>query len=405
MRTILTLTLLLSTSPLLAAEKAAEKAPEKAEPAEPAMKLIQTVTIEKREGSRNAALDNVRVHGDFVYARAGKRLIWFRRGEDGKLTEAGRMTQGADGVVYSSMLFVGDRLYMLRLKGKYQRPRKARLLYFDVDPKTGKPTEVGGVEAPDTWPSCSYEPLQAAPDGKSIYYLAMPPRSDEEVVRFELDEDGKPTLTGTVSGKGIGSSAKPIGDSTMILSPDGKHIYTISATEHAVGVVEVGEEGKLGFVETVDLNKLVPDLNPESQKWNQTFAWPALAISPDGKQVYVNLWSYGRGHGDCVGLYNRDAETGKLSLVGKLDWPEGVKGLRLAFTQDGQAGCFGSLTGPVTYFKRDPESGKLTKVQSFPETSGPERAGPCLYDMTLDEKAGYAYFADLYGALFVFKMP
>ena len=64
----------------------------------------------------------------------------------------------------------------------------------------------------------------------------------------------------------------------------------------------------------------------------------------------------------------------------------------------------GHLTGPATHARRDPATGRMTLLVRFRKTTGAEYRGPNIYDMTLDAKTGYAYFADVYGKLFVFKL-
>ena len=377
-------------------------------PTDGAMSLVQTITIEKPEAAQNAGLRSVRVHGRFVYLhpQAHGKLLWYRRGDDGLLVEAGSMEMKLDkGVSQSGMVFVGERLYMVRL-GPGRAGRPVHVVWYQVDPETGRPTEKGLLDAKVTaFPSVSYEPLVVSPDGKQLYLLAANRAGGSKVVWFQLDASGRPSVGGQVAGEGIGFAAKLLGDTSLRISPDGRHLYTISGDDHKLAILQRGEDGSLKHVKAVDLAVVAPKPGPpDSKAWNQTFSWPGLAISPDGKFVYVNLWAYGNSQGNVIGLFRRDADSGELTFVEKLKWPAALKGFSIAFSPDGRYAYMGHLNGPAVHARRDPATGRLTPLAAFPQTSGPERRGPCIYDMTLDAKAGYAYFADVYGKLFVFKL-
>jgi hypothetical protein len=372
------------------------------------MSLVQTIEFKKPAGARNLGLTNVRVHGRFVYAhpKALSQLVWFRRGDDGKLAEAGSMPLKLDkDTSQTGMVFVRDNLYMVRLSpGPSRGQRTTQIVWLKVDPKTGKPTEKAVIDTSATSGiSVSYQPLIASADGKMLYLHAA--GGNAKVAWLNLDDEGKPTLGGSVSGDGIGDGAKLLGDTSLRISPDGKHLYAITGAQHKIGILSRAEDGSLSHVGAVDLSLVVKKPGPpESTRWNHQFSWAGLAISPDGKFVYANLWAYGGKDDNVIGLFRRDAGSGKLAFIEKLKWPDALKGFSFAISPDGRNAYFGQLTGPATHAKRDPVTGRLTLLKEFPATDGPERRGPCIYDMTLDAEAGYAYFADLYGKLFVFKL-
>ncbi|MHC4916005.1 MAG: lactonase family protein [Planctomycetota bacterium] len=373
---------------------------EKTAAPEGAMKLVQTLKFEKPQGGKNAGLRNVRVHGGFVYVhpQSHNKLFWYRRDGDGKLVEAGNLEGCSD----RGMVFVGERLYMIRrVKGK-----PPAIAWYKVDAESGRPAEAGVVDSKVGFgSSVSYDPLLASPDGKHLYLFAPNRKDGSHVAWFTIGEDGAPAFAGKVKGEGIGYAAKYLGDTSLRISPDGRHLYVVSATEHKLAILERAGDGSLKHLKAIDLSVVAAKPGPADKRgWNHQFSWPGLCVSPDGRFVYANLWSYGKNVGNCLGLFKRDAEGGDLEFVGKLKWPAALKGFSFAISPDGKSAYMGHLNGPVVHARRDPATGRMAEIAKFPATNGPERQGPCIYDATLDAAGGYVYFADVYGKLFVFKL-
>jgi sugar lactone lactonase YvrE len=187
---------------------------------------------------------------------------------------------------------------------------------------------------------CDTGSLMEAPDGKSLYLSAF---WSEAIYQVHLDSDGKPSIGAKVSGKGLRSRA--------VLSPDRNFLYALS--EKDAGWVEIKKDGTLAYAGSSPLTALEAPASLRSK---------AIAISPDGKHVYVALWTYKY---NGMGLFNRDLKTGALTFAGKLDVDRGMQGLNhIVFEADGRAGycCAGPETpgSCVGWFKRDPESGNLT---------------------------------------------
>ncbi len=147
------------------------------------------------------------------------------------------------------------------------------------------------------------------------------------------------------------------------MSPDNKHVYVALNSEGAINTYsrDAGT-GALTFVEQ--------DKDGVSGVDGLAFAW-GVAISPDGKQVYV------ASNGDnAITTFSRDAGTGALTFVGTIkDGTGGADGLGtatgVAVSPDGKSVYVGSCTdNAVAVFSRDATTGALTFVEQQKEGVG-----------------------------------
>lgn len=157
--------------------------------------------------------------------------------------------------------------------------------------------------------------------------------------------NGAATLGGKVTGKGV--------ETGLAGSPDGRFWYSVS--KEGVAVLAADKNGGLSLTSTAAL----PDVPDNSHYWR-------AIVSPDGKHLYVGMrCNYGKPGVPGLGvLYSRDAATGALNLIEKIDLEQlgGISGF--AFTADGKTLYYcGGPEAPasgVGYFVRDPATGKLT---------------------------------------------
>ena len=129
-----------------------------------------------------------------------------------------------------------------------------------------------------------------------------------------------------------------------------------------------------------DLAPLSPQRNLRSQ---------AIAVSPDGKHVYVALWTY---HYNALGLLARDEKSGALVFRRQLEVDPNMFGLNcIAFTPDGKTGFYSSGTensgACLGCFTRDPRSGLLR----FGGVAEKSKFGPD--HMAFDAATGTIYLA------------
>jgi DNA-binding beta-propeller fold protein YncE len=152
--------------------------------------------------------------------------------------------------------------------------------------------------------------LAIAPDGATLYATA---ETSDTVVRFSIGADGALTFASCVEADDLpdwGCAAEvPFLDLPLrvAVSPDGDDVYVINGSSENVSLNHLSSSlSPIGcYVEVVGSStcaQLEPLLGPKG-----------LAVSPDGKQVYVT--SVGR---DAIGWFKRNAETGALSFGGCL---------------------------------------------------------------------------------------
>lgn len=149
----------------------------------------------------------------------------------------------------------------------------------------------------------------------------------------------------------------------VAVSPDGRHVYAVGPSSNALAVFARNSgTGALSEVEVhVDGIGTVDGIAAAS----------ALAISPDGRFVYVA----GAGD-DAVASFSRDDVTGVLTfLEAKKEGGAGVEGIRyaraIAISPDGAflyAG--GQKSDAIAVFKRNTSTGWLTFVEAQREGVG-----------------------------------
>ena len=191
-----------------------------------------------------------------------------------------------------------------------------------------------------------------SPDGKHVYTAGY---DDEAIVVFS-----RSNATGALSIRKVHSNGeKGIGGirgvRSVAVSPDGKHVYAAGEKDNALAVFSRDSStGDLTFVEKVkDGVNGVDGLHSVR----------SAVVSPDGKNVYAaGYWD------DSVAVFSRDASTGALTFFevheGGYD-KSGVDGLyhavSVVVSPDGEhvyAAGYGE--NAVVVFERDTSTGALT---------------------------------------------
>ncbi len=178
---------------------------------------------------------------------------------------------------------------------------------------TGKLTFLESIHFEDESKSLNgVDALTVTPDG--LHLLATSARSNRLSV-FSIDTtNGSLNLMQTLNNNTDGVQGLDAA-SGVIVSPDGKHVYTSGGSDNAVSVFSRSlDAGTLTFVE-VHKNGVdgIDGLTGAA----------SLAISSDGNYVYVA----GR-NDNAVAAFRRDAETGKLHFVDFLkDGTDQIDGL------------------------------------------------------------------------------
>jgi hypothetical protein len=309
------------------------------------------------------------IRGDYLYL-GGPKITAFRRDEKGKLTYLGEMADVMSRVAdafpkarkFSQtkktcvVKLVGGRLYAIPQDG-------TAIAWYDIDDKTGKLTEKGLVECPPSFHAA------VSPDQKDLYLLTNPYARNVKpaLVWYHLDADGKPLMSGQATGVGLAGSDQTPYEGVLGMSPDGKFLYAISGSERAIACIERKSDGSIAYKETTSLEKSAPKTTK--------YPWAALAISGDGKWLYGQVWQYGKKEDNAFGLFERDPNSGSLTLKQTVTGDKNV----LANKRGWQTWRF--PTGPGTgyaghfdlglwTFKYDPETGSLSDAVEVKESKG-----------------------------------
>jgi 6-phosphogluconolactonase (cycloisomerase 2 family) len=212
-----------------------------------------------------------------------------------------------------------------------------------------------------------------SPDGRSLYVAAATPAS---VTSFGV-APGNGLLQqlnlgagclASVAQDGCGEARALEGASAIVVSPDNLHVYVASATAGAVTSFARQPNGSLvqlaGVAGCISSTALTGCSSAQSLGGAD-----ALAISPDGRFVYVAA-----GSADSVLVFSRDPATGRLTqLAGTagclranrtdcapvtgLDGPAAI-----VIAPDGTSLYVASSAGTLTSFQRNATSGALTQL-------------------------------------------
>lgn len=189
-----------------------------------------------------------------------------------------------------------------------------------------------------------------SPDGAHVYVASS--RDDAVAVFARNAATGALTF---VQRKKNGAAVQDSmnGARAVVVSPDGLHVYVAADPSNAIAAFS--RDAATGMLTFVEREKNLTDgvdglLGPY-----------ALAMSPDGAHLYIA--SFGD---DAVAVFARDAATGALTFVERekngLGGVEGLDGARaLAVSPDGaQVYVAGSLGRALVVFARDSGTGSLT---------------------------------------------
>ena len=148
------------------------------------------------------------------------------------------------------------------------------------------------------------------------------------------------------------------GASSIVLSPDGRHVYVSSIDDSAISVFHRNEFfGRLTFIEAHfdDIGGVDGLRRPL-----------AIAVSPDGRNVYI-----ADSGDDALAVFERDPATGALSfLEAQRNGEGGVRGLQfaqaVAVSPEGRhVYTAAARDDALALFNRDPDTGRLTFVDAY----------------------------------------
>ena len=189
-----------------------------------------------------------------------------------------------------------------------------------------------------------------SPDGNNVYAAGT---FDDALVVF-----GRDTITGRLTfieslKDGQGDIEGLVGVRSLVVSPEGNHVYVASVYSDAVAVFgRDGNTGRLVFLQVLeDNNNGVTGLDGVG----------SIVITDDGRHIYTVSRI-----DDALTVFYRDQTTGQLTFVEVL-WNNrnGITGLdgagSIAVSPNGDHICVaGSANNAITVFSRDHSTGLLT---------------------------------------------
>ena len=207
---------------------------------------------------------------------------------------------------------------------------------------------IGGVDGLDGARS-----VTVSPDGKHLYAAGT---SDDAVAVFSRDSMTGALTFVEVHKDGVGD-VDGLGEAlSVMVSPDGKHLYAAGFSDDAV--VVFSRNSTTGSLTFVDVYKDGVD------GFEGLDGASSVAISPDGQHLYAT-----GPHDDTVVVFSRNLTTGALTFVevhkDGVGGVDGLDGARSAtVSRDGNhlyvAGLFDNA---VAVFSRDSTTGALTFLE------------------------------------------
>ncbi len=278
--------------------------------------------------------------GKYLYSICDEGLVAYRILENGNL---GFINQGSINGMRACYLTVDSKDRYIFCAGYHDG--KATIVRIREDGGIGEVTDevfhkgLGSVAERNFRPHVSCVLL--TPDEK--YMIACNLGTDQaEVYRFN-------SVTGKIRPVDVIRCELESAPRTMVFSPDGKFAYLSHELKNYVAIYSYRDNGRLPEFELIDR---ISTLGHDSYKKNS--AAVAIKFSPDGKNLFVS-----NAGDDSVAIYDRDEETGKLTMRSVLpisgDYPKDI-----AIFPDGKhLVSMNHETNEMTFFRINYEKGIL----------------------------------------------
>ena len=160
-----------------------------------------------------------------------------------------------------------------------------------------------------------------SPDDTQVYVVS---RSDAALTVFDRDPTGNIAFRQVIKDNDGGGATRLAGASGVAVSPDGDHIYVVSADEAAISVFSRNPAGELSFQQVIADNTDGAEL----------FGATSVTVSPDGAQVFVAAVN-----DNALTVFDRDA-AGNLTVSQTIQDQDGRSGA------DELAGAIGVAVSP-----------------------------------------------------------
>ncbi len=225
--------------------------------------------------------------------------------------------------------------------------------------------------------------IAVSPDGKNVYVASY---GDNAIVEFTRNADGSltqltgsnnclaehnSTLCGTDSGYGLESPT------AIIVSPDGKNVYVVGEEDRTGSIATFTRNADGSLTELGCIEEHGGSGSGCGTTTGQGLANPYhLAITPDGRNIYVADGGRSGDDNGAVSEFSRDPSTGALTELGCIEETPTVadecattgKGLwsvnQVIVSSDGKNvyTALDNTPGAIAEFVRDPVTGLLTQL-------------------------------------------
>ena len=330
-------------------------------PAQPATKIVQTVTAADFPGLSESSLKPTAaaVHKNQLYLAGESGIACFWRDvQTGKLTFKGEELAPSVGV--RSILFARGSMHMVGTDGK-------GLAWYHVDWRGGKPARQGDVPCPPArqmFTNASEEDIYAKTCGGQ----------EGKLLWFRTGYYGtKPVATGEVTGKGLKETGCD-GGATVQIAPNLRHLYCISLEDRAIACIDRKPNGEIAYQAATELESLARRGASYRALRAGLLARRLLALCPPLER---------EPEGKLLRRLPADPFSGKLSLKetvsGDKDPLANVQNWSIVFTPNGVDGYLIDAEGRVQGFKYDPQTGHIGQRTAIQELKG-RAAGPLVLD-------------------------
>ena len=141
--------------------------------------------------------------------------------------------------------------------------------------------------------------VTVSPDGKHVYSMSI---HDDAVAVFNRNSSTGALTFVEFHKDGVDGVDGLNNGRSVTVSPDGGHVYSVAATDNAIAVFSRNSStGALTFVEVIkDTDQGIDGLETAI----------SVAVSPDGGHVYVSGFT-----DDAVAVFSRNSTSGALTFV------------------------------------------------------------------------------------------
>ena len=240
--------------------------------------------------------------------------------------------------------------------------------------------DVGGVDGLNGATS-----VTVSPDGNHVYATSQ---FDDSVVVFDRHSSTGELIFVELHRDGIGGVNDLSEARSVIVSPDGNHVYDAGRRDSAVALfIRDSSTGKFTFAEVK---------SHFSEGIDELYGATSVTVSPDGKHVYVASFE------NMAAVFSRNQSTSKLTFVeSEKEGVGGVSGLSsdvsVKVSHDWNHVYITSWEGAMPVFSRNCSTGEITFAEVLKNGGGGVDGLDWTGSVTVSPDGKYVYAAGYRG--------